>query len=1138
MSLQFYLGASGSGKSYQLHKDILDSARKDFNTNYLLIVPDQATMQTQLDLVAASEAKGIMNVDVLSFSRLAHRIFEELGCNNNTVLDDTGKSLVLRNLASSLKESMPVLGPNLDKIGYIHEIKSVISEFKQYDVSESKIDELISFSSTSAMLNGKLKDLKTIYGAFNNYIRDEFITSEETLTLLTEKIYDSNIIKNSVIAFDGFTGFTPVQYRLIKGLMELTKRVIVSITVDTESSPYSIVNEQELFYLSKKTIRDLQLISQSLHQIQEPDVILKTNQRHYNNISLQHLEKNIFRYPVKQFSDKTDSVFIEESANPEEEARSICAKISQLVLDENYKYQDIAIVCGELDAYKYEFDKYARIYNIPVYIDETKKIGLNPFVEYIKSALNVIRDNFSYSSVMHFLRSGLVDLEREKIDLFDNYLLKCGIKGKKSYIESFTFLPRSKKDADEVLSEDVEALSDLNKTRQVIVDLLSPIMEKHSNVGELVKALYEFILKGDVENKLVKFAENFNDLGMIEKSKEYTQIYRLIIDLLDQIYELLKDEKVSLDEFIKILESGIDEIDVGTIPGTVDQVLVGDIERSRISCPRIMFFAGVNDGSIPKANSKGGLISDIDREYLKASSIELSETPREHIYTQRLYLYLNMTKPSDRIYFSYSRLTGGGKSVKRSYLIGQILKLFSKIEVKQSEDVCRDYDRLSGIRDGVGLFSRAIRDYADNCPGKLSFDELKSLYAVLMESEEGDKMVRKLVDTAFFEYKPNALSLEIAKKLYENDSIGSISRLEKFASCEYAHYLSYAMRLYPRDEFDFDNKDMGSVFHSIFEEFSHSVENDGYTLANFPDEILDEKLENIVNNISVRYKNAVLHSSSKSEYMLRRIFNTSKCTVLMLKEQLSKGKFQPEAFEKSFRKTIELDDNTRAVLRGVIDRIDICKDDDKLYVKVIDYKSSSKDIELDKLFYGLQIQQPVYMMAAVEALKNKYPDFDVKMGAMLYYHIDNPLVDSTEGMEEDDLKKARSMALMPSGFVIDEEEVYTKLDEVLVEEDSKSLAIPVTKKGGKVKESSKTISRDEYGQIDEYVNWLIKDEIQSIKKGEIKVNPKSYDKWNSCQYCDFKNICRYDEKIMGYKTTRLSKIPKEEIFEKIGRTGN
>lgn len=1133
MSLQFYLGASGSGKSYQLHKDILKEADKNRNTNYLFIVPDQATMQTQLDLVEASENKGIMNVDVLSFGRLAHRVFEELGCNDSIVLDDTGKSLVLRTISGKLKDTMPTIGPNIDKIGYIHEIKSVISEFKQYDISPDKLDELISLSFTSGILNAKLNDLKKLYLAFNDYIRDEYITSEETLTLLSEKIYESNIIRNAVVVFDGFTGFTPVQYRLIKGLLELTDKVIFSITVDIDDNPYSMPKEQELFFLSKKTIRDIQLISQSVNVNQEADVILKNNYRHCNNLSLSHLQKHVFRYPIVPCESPNSAVEIFEADNPEDEVRNICIKIKELVLEQNYAYSDIAVVCAELDAYKYEFARFSKMYDIPFYLDETGKIGLNPFTECIKSALKVAKDNFSYPSVMHFIKSGLLDLDDESIDRFDNYVLKYGIRGRKKYTESFSALPSSTKGAETDI-KDVEELNAINSTREYIVGLLEPILRKHENVGELIMGIYEFTIKGRMEDKIHEMENSFAESGMPEKAREYGQIYKLIMDLLDQIYSLLKSEKMSLDEFIGIFESGIDEIDVGTIPGSVDRVVVGDIERSRIGELRVLFFAGVNDGNIPKVNSKGGLISDVDREMLREANVELAMTPREQIFVQRFYLYLTMTKPSDRLYVSYSRLTGGGKSVKRSYLIGQLLKYFPNISVETNASSASEFVKICGVSDGTVILGNRLREYTEETLTGMSLDELATLYAVIDKKGAGTVSASKLFDTAFWKYKPTELPTELAQRIYGNEMSTSISRLEKFAACEYAHFLSYAMKLVPRDEFEFEARDLGSVFHEVFEQFGTAVTQKGYSLADFPDEVADSLILDIIENLSATYKNAILHASAQSAYMQRRIANTAKCTVTMLREQLRQGKFVPEAYEQGFKEKITEESDMDVELKGVIDRIDTCKDDDKLYVKVVDYKSSEKSIDLDKLLYGIQIQQPVYMKAAIDVLKKKYPGKDVKMGAMLYYHIDDPLVEVKDDTDDEEIFEARKKAMAMSGLVNDDADIYTKLDQNLCAASAKSSVIPVSlSKEGLPTKASKVISFDDYQTIEDYVGNLLIRNTQSIYKGRMAINPKNYEDRTSCKYCEYKEICPFDEKIEGFEMKELKKMSDEDAVSKM-----
>lgn len=378
MGLQFYFGASGAGKSRQLHKDIVRWAGREPERNFLFLVPDQFTMQTQVDLVNASDCGGIMNIDVLSFGRLSHRIFEETGYGSKPVLDDTGKSLVLRKVAASLQEQMPVIGKNLNKIGYIHEVKSAISEFMQYGISASQVGELSEFAKGRGALHYKLKDLEVIYKGFADYIRERFITTEETLGLLTGAVGKSEIIKGSVIVFDGFTGFTPIQYRLIQELFGLAERVIVSITIDGRENPFQTGGEQELFYLSKKTAGDLcRLYRESRGKRgggeREKDVYLMANPlpRFRDNQEMAYLEKSLFRYPLRPYrgieghsgepagssesedlqKDKREnmqSIRLMEALNPAGEVRQVCIQIKKLVLEEDYCYRDIAVVAGDL----------------------------------------------------------------------------------------------------------------------------------------------------------------------------------------------------------------------------------------------------------------------------------------------------------------------------------------------------------------------------------------------------------------------------------------------------------------------------------------------------------------------------------------------------------------------------------------------------------------------------------------------------------------------------------------------------------------------------------------------------------------------------------------------------------------------
>ena len=1132
MSLQFYLGGSGYGKSYKLHKDISEWAKKEPDTNFLFLVPDQYTMQTQMDLVKASGCNGIMNIDVLSFSRLAHRVFEELGCKDALVLDDTGKSLILRHIAEELADSLPVLGANMNRIGYIHEIKSVISEFKTYSVDEEKIDEMIAFAEGKGLLKGKLKDLKNIYAAFNDYTRDEFITSEETMTLLSQVADRSKVIKDAVVVFDGFTGFTPIQYRLIQRLLELTKRVIVSVTVDTDENPYGKISEQELFGLSKKTIKKLQAIAQEINVPEEDPVMLNNACRYKNSPEMAFLEKNLFRYNNAAYSEESiKDLFITEGSNPDDEVRRVCMDIRELTSKQGYEYRDIAVVCGDLGSYEDSFLKYSKKFDIPYYIDETKGLRFNPFVEYIRSALLIVKENYSYSAVFHFLRSGMSDISEEAIDIFDNYIIKYGIRGKSRYAKAFTAIMDGKRGDKTVTEEDIKLLQRINETRAAIFDLLEEISFKNGTAGKFVEALYSFIVKSDIERKLTEMADYYDSIGDYDRSGEYKQIYRMVIDLLDQIHGLLKDAPMDLDEFIKILDSGIEELTIRTIPKGMDRVIVGDIERTRVGEVKVLFLLGANDGNIPRSNAKGGLISDIDREFLKESDIELSPTPREQIFIQRLYLYLSMSKPSEKLYVSYSMLGNDGKTLRQSYIVPMLLRLFPELKIRKTNDIYYDLKNAKSVENGIDLLGRYINEVAIGGANDEVEAEISALFAALSDEVNGD-VLEKLIKGAFYEYKESTLSKDLAEYIYGEVIKLSVSRLERYASCAYKHFLTYGMELKEREEYGFEVRDLGNIYHDLMEQMEKSLKEKGYSLSDFPEELADEILDEITENESVLYGGAILRSTNANVQMISQIKRIIKRTLVTVKEQLNCGKYLVEDTEMPFNEEVKLDDKHSIILRGRIDRVDTYEANGKLYVKIVDYKSSKKEIELDSLLYGLSLQQPVYMKAAMEKMMRKYPLFETEMAAMLYYRIDDPLVDEKDSA--DDIQKDIVSKLRPEGLVNSNREIVESLDEKLSEARASSYAIPVsTKKDGDYSKSSKIISGEDYEVVSDFTMKKIADMGSEILAGNIGITPVVHRDRDACTYCEFKGICPYDDRLRGFSKKQLKSKTNPEAIEEM-----
>ena len=1138
MSLQFYFGPSGSGKSRQLHMDMLALAEKNPEKNILFLVPDQFTMQTQFDLVNASKVKGIRNIDVLSFGRLSHRIFEETGYGTKPVLDDTGKSLVLRKVAAQITEALPVIGANLNKIGYIHEVKSAISEFMQYGMNPDAVAELAEYAKGHGALYDKLKDLQLIYQAFLSYIEDEFITTEETLELLTRAVEKSEIVKNSVVIFDGFTGFTPIQNRLIQRLMQLADTVIISVLIDGKENPFGQAGEQELFYLSKKTVTDLCKLAEEAGVGRKEDVFLRTEPvaRFAGNMQLAHLEKQLFRYPLRVYrkkADEADAVCITEAYNPAQEAREVCRRIKELVLSEDYCYRDIAIIAGDLEVYGEYLKREADVFEIPMFIDKTRGLLLNPFIEFIRSSLKIRLTNFSYESVFHYLRSGLADFEEEEIDRLENYALSLGLKGKKKWSEAFVRKPWVMEEEKQLL-----LLDRLNQSREKLMEQLSPLLVKQQTAGDYVRALYDFIVNAKIQEKLGSYESFFDETGDREKAREYAQIYRLVMELLEQIDSLLGKEELSLQEFADILDAGFAEIEIGIIPGSIDRVVAGDMERTRLKQVKILFVLGVNDGNIPKGSSKGGILSDIDREYLKESDFELAPTPRQQMYIQRLYLYMNLTKPSEKLFLSYAKVSSEGKSLRPSYLIDMIRRLFPEIQTKYAEAEENIVGKITGVKDGLTFVSEKLRTYAERPGEEENAGTLAALLSLYGKEPKYAPLVQKMTEAAFMSYRHSPLSSIVAKSIYGTMLENSVSRLEKFAGCAYAHFLQYGLKLKEREEYGFEQVDLGNIYHNVLELFAGKLADCNYTWFDFPKEEGERLLREALESCAAQYGETVLYSNARYSYMVERFYRILCRTIHTLQKQLKGGLFVPAHFEMSFSKVenlesvnIALTGQEKMKLRGRIDRIDTYEDADHVYVKVIDYKSGNKKFDLAALYYGLQLQLVVYMNVASEHERKKNPDKEIVPAALLYYHVNDPMVKEEKELSPEEINERLQKELRMTGVVSDKPEVIGLLDK---EFSDKSLIVPVErKKDGSFSASSSVISKEDYQVVSEFVNRKIKETGKAILEGNIAINPCEQGNYQACTYCDYKAVCGFDEKIPGYECRVLPTLPDDELLAKM-----
>ena len=999
------------------------------------------------------------------------------------------------------------------------------------------MDKLITSAQKRGALAMKLKDLKTLYRGFQDYIRDHFITTEETLDVLRRSLSKSKILKGSVVVFDGFTGFTPIQNRLIQELMRVCAETIVTVTIGVGEDPYKMDGEQKLFHLSKKTVADLEKLAAEAEVERGEDLFVKGGPNRFAKApALHYLEQNLFRYQYEPYAGEQQEIHMFEALSPREEVHQTALYIRHLIREQGMTYRDIAVVIGDLEGYaSYVETEFGQL-EIPCFLDRTRGIVLNPMIEYIKSALQLYIKDFSYDTVFHFLRSGMADISREEIDELENYVIRTGARGYRTYSRLFTRRTEElQENAEGSEQAEEKTMERLNRIRQQFMDAVEILhMGSQEKAGDYVSHLYDFLEQNQVQQKLLNYQQQFEKEGDLSRAREYAQIYRLVMDLLDQVYELLGEEEISRQEFADILEAGFGEITVGTIPQNVDRIVVGDMERTRLKQVKVLFFLGVNDGNIPKNASKGGIISDMDREFLIESGTEMAPSPRQQMYIQRLYLYLNMTKPSEQLYLSYAKVNSEGKGIRPSYLIDTVRKLFPAMSVEYPQNRSR-LEQIEGKQEGARYLAEELREYVE---GTLPEEERQDFY-LMYRAYEADAAGRDLLTRAAFRrYRESGLSRIVARALYGQQLENSVSRLETYAACACRHFLQYGLSLQEREEFGFEASDMGTVYHAVLENFAGKLAESNLTWWDFTEDFAAKAVKESVEAYAATYGETVLYSSARNEYAITRMSRILTRTVLTLQKHLKQGSFQPDDYELSFRFAEDLDsihvdlsEDEKMHLQGRIDRIDVSEDAEHVYVKVIDYKSGNRKFDLAALYYGLQLQLVVYMNAAMEMESRKHPDKEIVPAALLYYHIDDPTIETPVELTDEQINEQILAKLRMNGVVNSDPEVVERLDRYMQD---KSVVIPVEKKkDGSFSARSGVLSREEMQLISSYVDAKIRSIGREILDGKIAANP--YEKGNeeACTYCAYKKVCGFDGSIPGYEKRQLEDLDKQALMQRM-----
>jgi len=1137
LGLQLILGSSGAGKTHYIHDLMIKQSLSEKSLPFLVIVPEQFTLQTQQDLIQLHPRKGIMNIEILSFGRLAYRIYDDLALANKTLLKETGKGMVIRKIVEDAKDKYTIAGSNIRKKGYVKELKGLLTELYQYNWQEDdfkKINEEIK----STLLKEKINDAAMLLKDYKNYLSEKYITSENTMDLLIEGISRNKWLKDADIFIDGFYGFTPIQFKVIGELLKKSRNVHIVLTLDSKEDPNDFEDESQLFYESKKVLNQLlEIASKEKVQIMPFSWIDDYSPyRFKNNSEIAHLEKNIYRYPYEVYPYKPQGLIMCQASNMRKEIQYVADSIMKLIYEKKYRYKDIAVVSGDLIGYETIIKQIFDQYEIPYFMDKKKTILLHPLVELLTSALEIINKDFDYSSVFRYIKTGFLDISQEAMDRIENYVLAYGIRGRKAWEMPW------ERPYPGLAKESAYAKCIMDNINNVKEQIISPLLQlreaiytKESTVVKITKGLFQFMRALDVEGKINQLVLAFEKDGQLLYQKEYEQIYKMVVEILDQIVEILGDQTASTKIYSALLQAGLEECEMGLVPPGLDQVVVGDLERTRLKETKALFVIGFNEGKVPKVIDKPNIISDLERVQLKSLGIKLAPDNKENVFKEQFSLYMALTRVSEKLYLSYSKSDLQGKSMRPSLLFYSIKKMYSQIKIIDLDEI---YLNKCVVNKPKPTFYQMVNKlkHVDSIQDDM---QLKGLYRWYYNEENWSGIIHYFEKALTDNNDEIDLCPSAVEAIYGNELNNSVSRLESFAKCPFAHFMDYGLNLKERLDYSIKMPDIGTLFHKAIDKCSRKIEARGLDWKNLQDDVRDMLVEEAVNEVVEEEHRGIFTSNSRNIYLVKRLIRVTKRALWAIAGQIAMGEFRPIEYELAFDAnrdkiealTIDFSNNKTMKLNGRVDRVDAYEDEDALYLTVVDYKSGNQNFDLVALYYGLQLQLFIYLNSVTELKKSNESHKKVVPAGVFYFHIDDPIIKDVPVRNKQQIEKLIMKQLKLKGLVLDQQHIIKKMD-ASIEKASDIIPVALTVDGALTKTSS-VASIEQFEVLKQFVSEKVKEIGTSIIEGNLSVHPYKRKRETGCDFCQYLPVCRFEKGVPGNEYKQLKEHTKTEIWEKI-----
>ncbi len=1106
MGLNIVYGRSGTGKSTYVLNEVTKKI-KDKEKIYI-ITPEQFTFSEEEKLLKALMQDAVINAEVISFERMAYRIIKDEIGNSKTILSNIGKTMLVYDLLEENKKDLIFLGKTKQNAELVI---NTIMELKKHAITKEDLKEN-SKMVDDPYLNAKLRDISIIYEKFQNRIENEYIDENDSLKILANLIEKSTMFKDSFIYIDEFTGFTPQEYNIIEKLLKCAKQV--TVTVCTDNLKKDKYPESDIFYPNKQTVEKLINLKGT---IIEETVNLDTMHRFLSK-ELKHLEKNLYETSFEKYEEDVHDINLFLAKNPYSELENIASTIYKLVKEKHYRYNDIAIVTKNIDVYSGIAKAIFAKYNIPIFIDQKQALGQSLFVKYLIAFLEIFAKNWSTDAVLNYIKTGLCNITRQEAFILENYCIKWGINRSKWY-------------KDEWHVEDGE--ENILSIRKKIVDPLidfSKKIKKKATVYDITKEIYLFLEEQKIEEKLSEKQKKLELEGKLELASMCNLSWNTVINVLDEMVLVLGNKALNFEQYLSVLKAGLSEANFGNIPLTKDQVILGNIDRSRSHKIKALFLIGVNDGIFPSVRKEEGFLDDKDRQVLKQFKIELANGTKEQLYEENFNIYKALCIPEEKLYISYDSSDNEGKTLRPSMLITKLKRIFPRL-IEQS-DVLQKESKIGCLESTFEEMLCQIRMLKDGNEISPIWFEIFSYYN---SNDEWKKRIDKAMDGFNFHINPSPIKKDIIEKINGNILKTSISRLEQYRSCPFSYYLKYGLKLEEKRKFQIQSLDTGTFMHDVIDSFFEKLRLENIDLRKITDDDIKDIINKVIDEKLSISKYYIFTSTSKFKILTNRLKRVLIKSMKYIIQTLTLSDFNVLGTEIEFKKgktyepiIIELSDGKKVEITGKIDRVDIAKDENGKYLRIIDYKSSIKNIDLNEVEYGLQLQLLTYL-DAVSKKENAIP------AGILYFNLIDPIIKTKNNLSKENIEEKIANEFKMQGLILADINVVKMMDKTLDKGASNLIPAYIDSKNNLSMSRSSSVSRQQFEYLQKYVNLTIKQIAEEIYSGNIDVFPyySSKNKKTPCKYCTYSSICGFNDKDLKQNYNYIPNNDKQKVIEKI-----